>query len=91
MLEKLREDLVTWNSGKANVSKQMMKHSLAIFGLVVTGKEAVRYDPLYKTAQIIAYQNKETSKPIPENQKAYEKLFAKYLGCTIISGVVKIT
>jgi L-ribulokinase len=79
MLEKLREILVAWNSGRAIVVKQMMKHGSAKFGLVLSGNQVLRYDLFHKTAQIMVYQKKVTSKPIPENQKVYQKLFANYL------------
>jgi L-ribulokinase len=84
MLKKQREVLVTWNSGRANISKEIMKHASAMFGLVLSGNEAVKYDPFRKTSQFMVYKKKVTSRPILENQKAYEKLFVNYLrlhGC----------
>jgi L-ribulokinase len=50
-----------------------------MFGVVAAGKSVGGYDSIYAAAQKMAHLKDETFKPIPENQKVYEKLFAEYL------------
>jgi L-ribulokinase len=64
---------------KVTASKQTPALGSAMFGAVAAGKSAGGYDSIYDAAQTMAHLKKETYKPIPENRKIYEKLFAEYL------------
>jgi L-ribulokinase len=50
-----------------------------MFGAVAAGGVAGGYDSIYDAAQNMAHLKAETFKPIPENQKIYERLFTEYL------------
>lgn len=60
-------------------SKQTPALGSAMFGAVAAGKMAGGYDTIYAAAQSMAHLKAETFKPIPENQKGYEMLYAEYL------------
>jgi len=62
-----------------SASKQTPALGSAMFGAVAAGMVAGGYDSIYDAAQTMAHLKAETFKPIPENQKVYEKLFAEYL------------
>jgi L-ribulokinase len=64
---------------KVSASKQTPALGSAMFGAVAAGKAAGGYDSIYAAAQTMAHLKEETFKPIPGNQKIYEKLFAEYL------------
>ncbi len=64
---------------KVSASKQTPALGSAMFGAVAAGKAAGGYDSIYEAARTMAHLKEETFKPIPENQKIYEKLFAEYL------------
>ena len=70
---------VTGREIKVSASKQTPALGSAMFGAVAAGKAAGGYDSIYAAAQTMAHLKAETFKPIPENQKIYEKLFAEYL------------
>jgi L-ribulokinase len=70
---------VTGREIKVTASKQTPALGSAMFGAVAAGKAAGGYDSIYNAAQTMAHLKAETFKPIPENQKVYEKLFAEYL------------
>jgi L-ribulokinase len=70
---------VTGREIKVTASKQTPALGSAMFGAVAAGKSAGGYDSIYDAAQTMAHLKAETFKPIPENQKVYEKLFAEYL------------
>jgi L-ribulokinase len=70
---------VTGREIKVSASKQTPALGSAMFGAVAAGKAAGGYDSIYDAAQTMAHLKAETFKPIPENQKVYEKLFAEYL------------
>jgi L-ribulokinase len=70
---------VTSREIKITASKQTPALGSAMFGAVAAGKSAGGYDSIYDAAQTMAHLKVETFKPIPENQKVYEKLFAEYL------------
>ena len=70
---------VTGRVIKVSASKQTPALGSAMFGAVAAGKAAGGYASIYDAAQNMAHLKAETFKPIPENQKAYEKLFAEYL------------
>jgi L-ribulokinase len=60
-------------------SRQTPALGSAMFGAVAAGKMAGGYDTIYAAAQSMAHLKAETYKPIPENQKGYELLYAEYL------------
>jgi L-ribulokinase len=64
---------------KVTASKQTPALGSAMFGAVAAGKSTGGYDSIYDAAQTMAHLKDETFKPIPENQKVYEKLFIEYL------------
>ena len=64
---------------KVSASKQTPALGSAMFGAVAAGKVAGGYDSIYDAARSMAHLKDVTFKPIPENQKIYEKLFAEYL------------
>ncbi len=70
---------VTGREIKVTTSKQTPALGSAMFGAVAAGKSAGGYDSIYNAAQTMAHLKVETFKPIPENQKVYEKLFTEYL------------
>ena len=70
---------VTGREIKVTASKQTPALGSAMFGAVAAGISAGGYDSIYIAAQSMAHLKQETFKPIPENQKVYEKLYAEYL------------
>jgi L-ribulokinase len=70
---------VTGREIRVTASKQTPALGSAMFGAVAAGKSAGGYDSIYAAAQTMAHLKEETFRPIPENQKVYEKLFAEYL------------
>jgi L-ribulokinase len=50
-----------------------------MFGAVAAGGNAGGYNSIYEAAQNMAHLKKEVFKPIPENQKIYNELFAEYV------------
>jgi L-ribulokinase len=70
---------VTGREIKVSASKQTPALGSAMFGAVAAGRAAGGYESIYAAAQTMAHLKAETFKPIPENQKVYEKLFAEYL------------
>jgi L-ribulokinase len=70
---------VTGREIKVTASKQTPALGSAMFGAVAAGKSAGGYDSIYDAAQTMAHLKEESFKPIPENQKVYEILYAEYL------------
>jgi L-ribulokinase len=70
---------VTGRPFKVSASQQTPALGSAMFGAVAAGKAAGGYDSIYDAAQKMARLKDESFTPIPENQKAYEQLFAEYL------------
>jgi L-ribulokinase len=64
---------------KVSASKQTPALGSAMFGAVAAGKANGGYNSIYDAAQTMAHLKAGTFKPIPENQKVYEKLFVEYL------------
>jgi len=64
---------------KVAASKQTPALGSAMFGAVAAGKSAGGYASIYEAAQTMAHLKAESFKPIPENQKVYESLYAEYL------------
>jgi len=50
-----------------------------MFGAVAAGKGLGGYDSIYDAAKVMAHLKDEVYLPNPENQKAYEKLYAEYV------------
>jgi L-ribulokinase len=69
---------VTGREIKVSASKQTPALGSAMFGAVAAGKAAGGYDSIYAAAQTMAHLKADTYKPIPENQKVYDRLFAEY-------------
>jgi len=70
---------VTGREFKVSASKQTPALGSAMFGAVAAGKAAGGYDSIFNAAQRMARLKKEMFKPIPENQKVYEKLYQEYV------------
>ena len=64
---------------KVSASKQTSALGSAMFGAVAAGKGMGGYDSIYDAAKVMAHLNDEVYIPNPENQKAYEKLYAEYV------------
>ncbi len=64
---------------RVSASKQTPALGSAMFGAVAAGKSAGGYDTIYDAAQKMAHLKDETYTPNPENQKAYEKIYAEYV------------
>jgi L-ribulokinase len=64
---------------KLSASKQTPALGSAMFGAVAAGKAAGGYDSIYDAAKVMAQLKDETYVPNPENQKAYEPLYAEYV------------
>lgn len=70
---------VTGREMKVTASQQTPALGSAMFGAVAAGQAAGGYDSIYEAAQHMARLKDEVFKPIPENSKVYDKLFAEYL------------
>jgi L-ribulokinase len=70
---------VTGRPFKVSASQQTPALGSAMFGAVAAGKAAGGYDSIYDAAQKMARLKDKSFTPIPENQEAYEQLFAEYL------------
>ncbi|MEW5717160.1 MAG: ribulokinase [Chloroflexota bacterium] len=70
---------VTGRELKVTASKQTPALGSAMFGAVAAGSAAGGYASIFDAAQKMARLKKETFKPIPENQRVYEKLYAEYV------------
>jgi len=64
---------------KISASKQTPALGSAMFGAVAAGKGLGGYDSIYDAAKVMAHLKDESYLPNPENQKAYEKLYAEYV------------
>jgi len=70
---------VTGREIKVTASKQTPALGSAMFGAVAAGRTAGGYDSILEAAQHMARLKDETFKPIPENQKVYDQLYAEYV------------
>ena len=70
---------VTGREFKISASKQTSALGSAMFGAVAAGKAQGGYDSIYEAAQQMAHLKDETFKPIPANQKVYERLYSEYV------------
>jgi L-ribulokinase len=64
---------------KISASRQTPALGSAMFGAVAAGKALGGYDSIYEAAAVMAHLKDEMYRPIPENQQAYEKLYAEYV------------
>ena len=64
---------------KLSASKQTPALGSAMFGAVAAGKALGGYDSIYDAAKVMAHIKDEVYLPDPENQKAYQKLYAEYI------------
>jgi L-ribulokinase len=70
---------VTGREIKISANKQAPALGSAMFGAVAAGKAAGGYDTIFEAAAKMAHLKKETYKPIPANQKIYDRLYAEYV------------
>jgi L-ribulokinase len=70
---------VTGREIKVTASKQTPALGSAMFGAVAAGKAAGGYDTIFEAARRMARLKDETFKPIPDNQRVYEQLYAEYV------------
>jgi L-ribulokinase len=64
---------------KVSASKQTPALGSAMFGAVVAGKSAGGYDSIVDAAKAMASIKDVVYRPIPANQKVYEKLYSEYV------------
>ena len=50
-----------------------------MFGAVAAGSRAGGYDTIFEAARHMARLKEEVYRPIPENQKIYDRLYAQYV------------
>jgi L-ribulokinase len=70
---------VTGREIKVTASKQTPALGSAMFGAVAAGHAAGGYDSIYAAAQKMARLKKETFRPIPANQRVYQRLYDEYV------------
>ena len=70
---------VTGRSIKISAAEQTPALGSAMFGAVAAGSRAGGYDSIFEAARHMARLKDEAYRPIPENQKIYDRLFAEYL------------
>jgi L-ribulokinase len=64
---------------KVTASTQTPALGSAMFGAVAAGEARGGYASIFDAAKRMARLKKETFKPIPSNQKVYDKLYAEYV------------
>ncbi len=70
---------VTGREMKVTASKQTPALGSAMFGAVAAGKSAGGYDTIFEAARYMSHLKDEVYKPIKQNSKVYDRLFAEYL------------
>ena len=70
---------ITGRTFKISTSKQTPALGSAIFGAVAAGSRAGGYDSIFEAAKHMARLKDEEYRPIPDNQKIYDRLYAEYL------------
>jgi len=70
---------VSGRSIKISAAEQTPALGSAMFGAVAAGSRAGGYDSIFEAARHMARLKDEVYRPIPENQKIYDRLFAEYL------------
>ena len=70
---------VTGREIKVAATQQAGGLGSAMFGAVAAGGDRGGYDTIFEAAKTMARLQDVTYKPVPENQAAYEKLYAEYV------------
>jgi L-ribulokinase len=70
---------VTGREIKLSASRQTPSLGSAMFAAVAAGKAAGGYNDIVDAAKHMAHLKDESYRPIPENQKIYDRLFVEYL------------
>jgi L-ribulokinase len=70
---------VTGREIKVGASPQAGALGSAMFGAVAAGKAAGGYDSIFEAAGKMAHLKDVVYKPIPENKRIYDRLFAEYV------------
>jgi L-ribulokinase len=70
---------VTGREFKVAASRQTPALGSAMFGAVAAGRAAGGYDTIIEAARNMARLKDETFKPIPHNQRVYDRLYGEYL------------
>jgi len=70
---------VSGRSIKISAAEQTPALGSAMFGAVAAGSRVGGYDSIFEAARHMARLKDEVYRPIPENQKIYDRLFAEYL------------
>ena len=70
---------VTGRNIKISASKQTPALGSAMFGAVAAGTRAGGYDTIFEAARHMARLKDKEYRPIPDNRKIYDRLFAEYL------------
>jgi L-ribulokinase len=64
---------------RVSASTQTPALGSAMFGAVAAGGKAGGYDSIFDAVKTMAHLKDEVYRPIPENQRVYESLFAEYV------------
>jgi L-ribulokinase len=70
---------VTGREIKVGASSQAGALGSAMFGAVAAGKAAGGYDSIMEAASKMAHLKAEMYRPVPDNTKVYDRLYAEYL------------
>jgi L-ribulokinase len=70
---------ITGRNFKISASKQTPALGSAIFGAVAAGSRAGGFDSIFEAVKHMARLKDEEYRPIPDNQKIYDRLYAEYL------------
>jgi L-ribulokinase len=70
---------VTGRDFRISASQQTPALGSAMFGAVAAGSRAGGYDTIFEAARHMARLKEEVYRPIPENQKIYDRLYAHYV------------
>jgi L-ribulokinase len=70
---------VTGREIKISASQQTPAFGSAMFGAVAAGRAGGGYDSIFEAVKNMTRLKDEFYRPIPENVKVYNKLFAEYL------------
>ena len=70
---------VTGKEMRVSAAKQTPALGSAMFGAVAAGKAAGGYDSIYDASLTMAHLRDVVYRPIPENQKVYQRLFNEYV------------
>ena len=70
---------VTGRNFKISASEQTPALGSAMFGAVAAGRRNGGYDTIFEAAKHMARLKEEEYRPIPDNQKIYDRLYAEYV------------